>query len=113
MKGLAAVALAVAVFVPASHAPAHTDPRAEAAAPYLTIREAKREIRARVRRDARAAGERLESLGIPGCRRRSRQQVRCGVYWEESDRLKCDGRIQVTELRTFYRTREFDVDCYY
>jgi hypothetical protein len=79
---------------------------------YLTMREAKREIRQRARRDARSEGARLEYIEISQCLRYSRRRIRCYVYREESDGIACEGEMQVIEFRDFFRTQGIGTRCY-
>lgn len=112
MKRLALVSLAVILLLPAAPAPARNVLPAKASALYLTFREAKREIRGRARRDARADGARLEYIEISQCLRYSARRIRCYLYREQSDGLTCEGEMQVIEFRPFFRTQGIGTECY-
>jgi hypothetical protein len=112
MKALALSVLAL-TFVGSPGASANPNsPSARASRLYLTMYEARREIRHRARQDARESGNRLEYLEITSCLRYSNRRIRCDVYREETHDATCEGQMQVIEFREFFRTRGYGTDCY-
>lgn len=107
-------ALTAAVAVPGQARTAGNGPEASAAAIYLTIGEAKREIRGRLRRDARGDGDTITYLEAGPCRRYSARRVRCYFYEEYTGPRgdwRCEGPMQVIEFVDRYRTQGIGVDC--
>lgn len=84
-------------------------PDAVLAGQFLTIPEAKRQVRRRVRTQARENGDELTVFNIGRCRRGSRTRVACYYHFEaidsEGDAFYCGGRMRVVEYSRGYVTR--------
>jgi hypothetical protein len=98
-----AVVAAVVLALPAS---------AAATDGYLTKREAKRETRARIKKEARLQGTTADYIKIDSCHRRSRRRIRCYFYANHLDGTYCEGRMQVIERASSWATRGIGVECY-
>ena len=110
MKPLAVLALGLAILAAVPTA------SAQRGRIHLTFREAKREIRFRVKRLARKHHETHIDFEVGGCRRYSARRVRCRTYEDykagpNGDRFICSGPVEVIEFADHYRTRGKHIHC--
>ena len=115
---LAILVAGLALLAPIPTASAHrsTGPEAEGSGIHLTISEARRQVRYRIKRLARKHGDTDLDYEIEDCVRRSARRVRCRIYEDYKSGLDggsyiCSGSVEVVELRDRYRTRGKGIRC--
>jgi hypothetical protein len=116
MKRLALMPLVLLALLPAPAACSGSAAQDEAtgAADFLTISEARREIRHRLRGDAREDGYSTH-MQVNNCDRISRLRVICAYYQEAVDLERgnyyCEGDTRVTQVPRGYFTKGIRSRC--
>ena len=109
------VVLALLAPVPAS-ASRSTGPRAQRSGIYLTLPEARREVRYRIKRLARMHGDTALDYEVGGCVRYSARRALCRMYetykaGSDGETYICTGQVEVVEFVNRYRTRPKRLRC--
>jgi hypothetical protein len=110
------VGLALLAPVPAASAARSTGPRAQRSGIHLTLPEARREVRYRIKRLARMHGDTALDYEVGGCVRYSARRVRCRMYetykaGSDGETYICTGQVEVIEFVNRYRTRPKSLRC--
>jgi hypothetical protein len=118
IRRLAILVTGLALLAPAPAASGHgpTGARAQKSGVHLTISEARRQIRYRIRRLARKRGDTDLDYEIEACVRLSARRVRCRTNEDyksglDGDSYNCSGFAEVVEFRDRYRTRGKGTRC--